>query len=140
MKRFQIEIPSDPACLKIIRSSVESLCGMAGMDENESCKIVLAVDEACTNIISHSYEGATDKPIICEGKIEGSTLFITLRDFGKKVDPSKIRSRDLDDVRPGGLGVHFIQEVMDRMEFKDCGEEGTCLFLEKIVSNSGEQD
>ena len=140
MKRFQIEIPSDPACLKIVRSSVESLCAIAGMDEKESGKIILAVDEACSNIIRHSYEGAPDKPIICEGRIEESTLFFTLRDFGKKVDPSKIHSRDLADVRPGGLGVHFIQEVMDRIEFEDCGEEGTCLFLEKIVSTSGAQD
>ncbi|MEE9240581.1 MAG: ATP-binding protein [bacterium] len=137
MKRFQIEIPSDPACLRIVRSSVESLCGMAGMDEMACSKIVLAVDEACSNIIRHSYEGATDKPIICEGKIEEDTLFITLQDFGKKVDHSKIQPRELADVRPGGLGMHFIREVMDTVKFEDCGEEGTRLILEKRVSNTG---
>ena len=139
MSRFQIEIPSDPACLRIIRSSVESICSMAVMDENDSCKVVLAVDEACSNIIRHSYDGATDKPIICEGRLESGTLFFTLRDFGKKVDPSEIRPRELSEVRPGGLGVHFIREVMDSVVFEDCGEEGTCLFLEKRIS-SGAQD
>ncbi len=137
MSRFQLEIPSDPACMKIVRSSVESLCSIAGLNETESCKVVLAVDEACTNIIRHSYDGESDRPIICKGEIEEQRLVFVLQDFGKKVDPSKIRSRDLTDVRPGGLGVHFIQEVMDRMEFKDCGEEGTRLFLEKKIPKSG---
>ena len=109
MRRFQIEVPSDPACLRIVRSSVESLCEMAGMNEDDSCKVVLAVDEACTNIIRHSYEGKNDKPIICEGKIENGILHIMLRDYGKKVDLSKIHPRNLADVRPGGLGVHFIR-------------------------------
>lgn len=137
MSRFQLEILSDPACLKIVRSSVESLCGMAGLNEAESCKVVLAVDEACSNIIRHSYDGASDRPIICQGELADQKLRFILQDYGKKVDPSKIRARNLADVRPGGLGVHFIQEVMDRMEFEDCGEEGTRLFLEKKIPKSG---
>jgi len=113
---------------------------MAGMNEDDSCKVVLAVDEACSNIIRHSYEGVKDKPIICEGKIENSNLHIMLQDYGKKVDPANIRPRNLSDIRPGGLGVHFIREVMDRVEFEDRGDEGTCLFLEKKVPNSGVHD
>jgi anti-sigma regulatory factor (Ser/Thr protein kinase) len=137
VSQFRLEVPSDPACMKIVRSSVESLCSMAGLSENESCKVVLAIDEACTNIIRHSYDGVYDKPIICQGKLENHKLLFVLQDYGKKVDPSKVRSRELADVRPGGLGVHFIQEVMDRMEFEDCGEEGTRLFLEKKIPESG---
>ncbi len=139
MKRFQIEILSDPSCLKMVRDTVAKFCALAGMDENERCQVVLAVDEACTNIIRHSYDGATDKPIICEGKLENESIVIILRDYGKKVDHAKIRSRELSDVRPGGLGVHFIREVMDSVEFEDCGEKGTCLFLRKEVPQSGAQ-
>lgn len=93
--------------------------------------IVLAVDEACANIIRHSYEGAVDKPILCEGQLEDGTISFILRDFGKKVDPSCIQSRDLGDVRPGGLGVHFMRKVMDTVEFEDCGAGGTCLTMRK---------
>jgi len=133
MCRFFIEVPSDPSFLKVVRASVEILCAKAGMDEKEACQVVLAVDEACTNIIRHSYEGASDKPIRCEGQLEGDSLSFRLRDFGKKVDPSEIRPRDLSDVRPGGLGVHFMREVMDSVVFEDCGEDGTCLTLSKRV-------
>lgn len=137
VKRFQIEIPSDPKCLKMVRDTVVSFCGLAGLDENEACQVALAVDEACTNIIRHSYEGATDRPIICEGKIENDAILITLRDYGKKVNPSDIRPRELSEVRPGGLGVHFIREVMDSVDYEDLGEEGTCLTLRKQFSKSG---
>ena len=139
VKRFQIEILSDPTCLKMVRDTVANFCAMAGMGESERCQVVLAVDEACTNIIRHSYDGATDKPIICEGKAEDDAIVITLRDYGKKVDLTKIHSRDLSEVRPGGLGVHFIREVMDSVKFEDCGEEGTCLSLRKEVPKSGAQ-
>lgn len=140
MSRFQIEIPSDPCCLKMVRDTVANFCALAGMDEEQRCRVVLAVDEACTNIIRHSYEGAMDKPIICEGKMEDEKLKFKLRDFGKKVDPSEIQSRNLSEIRPGGLGVHFIHEVMDSVVFEDCGKDGTCLILEKRLSNSGAQN
>ncbi|MEE9276328.1 MAG: ATP-binding protein [bacterium] len=138
MRRFAIEIPSDPSCLCLVRATVESLCVMGGMDEIARCRVVLAVDEACSNIIRHSYEGATDRPIICEGRLEDECIEIVLRDYGKKVDPAEICPRDLSDVRPGGLGVHLIREVMDTVEFEDCGEEGTRLHLRKRLPRAGE--
>ncbi len=139
MKRFEIQIPSDPGCLRIIRASVGVLCELGGMDEDEKCQVVLAVDEACSNIIRHSYDGADDQPIICEGRIDEGYLVVTLQDFGKKVDPSSIQPRELSDVRPGGLGVHFIREVMDEVEFGNHAEEGTRLCLRKRLSTPERQ-
>ena len=79
--------------------------------------IVLAVDEACQNIIRHSYGADTEGDIILEIKVEDDRVVLFLRDFAEKVDESKIKPRDLDDVRPGGLGVHFIREIMDESGF-----------------------
>jgi sigma-B regulation protein RsbU (phosphoserine phosphatase) len=33
------------------------------------------------------------------------------------VDPAQVRPRDLDDLRPGGLGTHLMREAMDECEF-----------------------
>jgi len=137
-RRFQIEVPSDPAFLRMVRTAVDTLCAVAGMDENGRCMIVLAVDEACANIIRHSYDGAPDKRIICEGRLEEDALSFVLRDFGKKVELSRIQPRELDEVRPGGLGVHFMRKVMDSVEFEDCGADGTCLTMRKRISAARE--
>jgi sigma-B regulation protein RsbU (phosphoserine phosphatase) len=47
-----------------------------------------------------------------------------LRDFAHTVDPNLIKPRDLDDLRPGGLGTHFMQEVMDEVTFMPPPQEG----------------
>ena len=39
--------------------------------------------------------------------------------MGNAVDPKKIKHRNIDNIRPGGLGTFFIQEIMDAMEFKE---------------------
>jgi anti-sigma regulatory factor (Ser/Thr protein kinase) len=43
-------------------------------------------------------------------------LFVT--DRGPAVDPSKLKGRRLDEIKPGGLGLHFIRQSMDVVEFK----------------------
>lgn len=45
-------------------------------------------------------------------------LRIVIDDEAKQVDPSVIKSRDLDEVRPGGLGVHIIKAVMDEVKYE----------------------
>jgi sigma-B regulation protein RsbU (phosphoserine phosphatase) len=50
---------------------------------------------------------------------QGDDLVFWLRDFAPRVDPSRIRPRSLDELRPGGLGTFLIREVMDSAEFLD---------------------
>lgn len=88
--------------------------------------MVLAVDEALTNIIRHAYQGKPDQPIeISFRRIQAAqdgarrpALEIVFQDQGAKVDAKRLCSRDLEDVRPGGLGLHFIKESMDAVEFR----------------------
>ena len=47
----------------------------------------------------------------------GNELIFSLTDFAPAIDPDRVKPRDLDDVRPGGLGTHFIRRVMDETDF-----------------------
>ncbi len=131
---MRLEIRSDPAELPRVRDSVRRVALAAGFDEEEIASVVLATDEAIANVIKHGYGGRTDRPVevslihVEEGQREG--IAITLRDFGKQVSPQQIRSRALDDVRPGGLGVHIIRSVMDRVDF--AAADGGGMRLEMI--------
>jgi len=40
-----------------------------------------------------------------------------LQDEGAAPDPAKLKARPLEEIRPGGLGLHFIQQSMDVVEF-----------------------
>jgi len=44
-------------------------------------------------------------------------LVFLLRDFAESIDVSSVKPRDLDDIKPGGLGTHFMREVMDEVQF-----------------------
>ena len=112
-----LNVPSRADRLKLIRNAVSETALFCGCQKDMARDIVIAVDEACQNIIRHAYGGSPNGEIelkICRGDGE---LIILLRDFAETIDISKVKPRDLDDIKPGGLGTHFIREVMDDVEF-----------------------
>jgi len=116
---IHLSVPSDPACMAIVRAVVEKVAGAAGFSEEETGQIVLAVDEACANVIRHQYEGRRDQRIELDARLDArrGCLEFLLRDYGPVRDPALFRGRELAEVRPGGLGLHIIRKVMDEVEF-----------------------
>ncbi len=104
--------------LKLIRPAILAAARMSGFDEQLGHDIVLAVDEACQNIIIHGYQGRSDQRIALAAFRLSDGMELQLRDTAPTIDPATIRPRDLDHIRPGGLGTHFIQEVMDDIAFQ----------------------
>jgi anti-sigma regulatory factor (Ser/Thr protein kinase) len=143
-KPIRMQIKSSPAHLPVVRSTVERICQMIGFDDERTSQIVLSVDEALTNVIRHAYQQRDGEPIdieidpICEGP---GGIRIRLRDYGPAVDPSRIRSRDLDDVRPGGLGVHIMGSCMDSLDYAPAEGGGTVLTMvrHRQANPSGER-
>ncbi len=133
MEAVEIKIASDPKYLKILRSAVYHLSKLCGFSNKEGNALTLAVGEAAANIIKHAYKNEKNKPIFMSCKILDDRLEIRLRDFGPKVDTRKIKSRELEDVRPGGLGVHFIKSTMDVVIYDNSQENGNQLILAKYL-------
>jgi len=116
-KLISIRVTADASRLKIIRNSVRETALFCGFDETHAGDVVLAVDEACQNIIRHAYGGRPDGDIQMEIRRRGDEMIITLRDFAEVIDVARVKPRDLDDVRPGGLGTHLMREIMDAVDF-----------------------
>ena len=133
---ISLTVPSHPKYLYVIRSVLYPVMVDAGFSKKEARKIVLAVDEACSNIIKYAYEGDHSKVIALRVFFEKTKIVIELKDSGKKPDVSKIVPRKLDDIKPGGLGTHFMAEVFDNVEYKTSGDEGTILTLEKRIGDA----
>jgi serine/threonine-protein kinase RsbW len=114
-----IGIPSHPKYLHLMREMVKKVTAITGMSKKETADIVLAVDEACANIIKHGYRNQPCGTINLYFDIRQTELCITIEDFGRQWDPANLPPRDLDEIRPGGLGIHIIHCVMDCVEF-DC--------------------
>jgi sigma-B regulation protein RsbU (phosphoserine phosphatase) len=114
--------------LRAMREAVRCEALAQGCAPACASDIVMAVDEACQNIIRHAYAGRDDGEIVIEIERAGPELVVSLRDFAPSVDPARVRPRDLDDLRPGGLGTHLIQELMDGAGFDPPPPDGGNLF------------
>ncbi len=117
-----LTVASDPKHMKLVRALVCAAAEAVGFDKNDVNHLCLAVDEACTNVIRHAYLGDHTKRIEVRLGLHADRLDVALLDWGRKVDPASIKPRDLADVRPGGLGVHFIREIMDEVVYDPSGE------------------
>lgn len=126
---LHLKMVSNPTFLSGVREMVGSVCKRLGFTDAQCSQIALAIDEALCNVMRHGYKRAADKPIwVSLWAIEGPTpstpnadaeaVRIVIEDLADQVDPACIKSRDLDDVRPGGLGVHIIKEVMDEATYE----------------------
>ena len=135
-------IQSDPACLVEVRGIVRQMAARCGFDPEDTDGIALAVDEALTNVIKHGYGGSPHGEIEVRLEVQAAAarrgLEIRIRDHGCQVDPASIQSRDLGEVRPGGLGVHIIRSIMDELVYECCPDGGMSVMMRKHVTEPGE--
>jgi serine/threonine-protein kinase RsbW len=127
---LKLELRSDPRLLCAVRGALERLTELFHCSAEDTRAVTRAVDEALTNIMRHAYLGKLDQPIevvlSCVPRPDstgpGEGLEILLCDHGPPVDPEKFQGRRLDDIKPGGLGLHLIHQSMDSFEYRREGE------------------
>ncbi|HLP83167.1 MAG TPA: ATP-binding protein [Phycisphaerales bacterium] len=137
----RIELLSKPVYLCAVRDFMRQVCRRHGFHDDQTAQIVLAVDEALANVMKHGYANHADGHIwlaispFAQSQ-RGPGLRIVIEDTAKQVDLASIKSRDLAEVRPGGLGVHIIKQVMDEATYAHReGGVGMRLTLVKHLSS-----
>lgn len=128
----EIVFTSDASELAQVRRQVDAFLSECGFEECSAALLILALDEACTNIIRHAYHHER-QPVRLKMERLTDRVRFTLRDYGKSCDPHLIRSRDLADIRPGGVGVHIIHQAFDTVNYEP-RPKGTRLILEKKIA------
>lgn len=108
---------SRPSELKAVRKDVTETARKIGCGAVDVQDLVLAVDEACQNIICHAYGEDHEGEISLKFFYQESEIVVMLRDFAEAIDAEMVKPRKLGDLRPGGRGTHFIAEIMDKVEF-----------------------
>jgi serine/threonine-protein kinase RsbW len=131
-------------------SEIKGLCEFvaagaaeAGLDEDAIFQIELCCDEAATNIIEHAYGAEDVGAIVCSYELADGAITVTLHDNGRPFDPEAIKSPAAfdtsaqapgevsDRLQVGGLGLHFIRNLMDEVHFTFDQEHGNTLVMVK---------
>jgi|TARA_A100001388_G_C28315195_1_gene287298 serine/threonine-protein kinase RsbW len=107
--------------LKDVRVFCREVFEKLHIQEDLKDELVLAIAEAAQNIVKHAFKNAAspNELMVVQISCENNKLQIAFYDRGTPVDPKKVKHREIDNVKPGGLGTFFIQEIMDAVEFKD---------------------
>ena len=137
---FELKVAAYYKNIRIIKSLTETLLNFFEFDSNTNYMLKLAVSEAAANIIEHAYKSEANKDIVYKVKEFNDRLIFILRDYGEKSEIHKIKSRELDEYQEGGLGVHLINSIMDKVEYFHL-EDGTKLEMTKYfggIENDGQ--
>ncbi len=107
--------------LSQIRDFVYSSASAAGISAEVIDNIILAVDEACTNIIKHAYKSFPDGEIVINVGFSKGKFNIVIKDYGAPFNPENIPDPDLQKYyvqhRVGGLGMYLMKSLMDEVKY-----------------------
>ncbi|MCP4407252.1 MAG: ATP-binding protein [Gammaproteobacteria bacterium] len=136
-KLAEMRFQACPEQLQEVRRLVRAISEKKGCDADLIDGIVLAVDEASANVIKHGYEMKNAGDIILEIFYSRGELVFRLTDYAKPVDLKGLQSRKLDDIRPGGLGIHLIRAIMDEYGYlKSPRGVGNVLEMRKKIAEN----
>ena len=115
---MKFSILSDPTSMKVIRSNLKNFITSNHLNNIDINQAVLATDEAVQNIIRYAYNMKRNHSIDFHFECKNDELIVQIRDFGKQFPIEQIKPRELKDVKPGGLGVHFIKSICKKVDYK----------------------
>ena len=114
---IEFSLDNDLRELAVAAERVDAFCAEHGLSSDIAFAVNVSVDELLTNTISYGYGGGGRHRIEMTVRLEGSVLIVELSDDAKPYDPTRAPHPDIDapiERRPiGGLGVHFVRELMD---------------------------
>jgi len=126
---FSISIPSQTQLLKMVVEITKHIATIYQFRPAEAQKISLAVDEAITNAIEHSYDNREDQDISVEFYLNPEGLMIKVIYAGT---PPDLNTRQINlhtmikTKSKGGLGVELMRRIMDSVDYKTVDGVNTC--------------
>jgi len=119
--RKRLTFKSTTDNLSKVRDFIKTVATQVGFNEEIANKIVLATDEACTNIIKHAYKYSRSGDITVNISHKNKKFSVTITDQGEHFNSNSISEPDLkkyyDEKRVGGLGMFLMKKLMDEVEY-----------------------
>jgi serine/threonine-protein kinase RsbW len=142
----ELVVPNDTQYLAQVRQEVTKVVEQSAFTERDRKLIIVAVDEAVTNIMEHAYdndlEGELDIELLLEA--DATRFEVVIRDSGKEFDPSQVNITDITEhVRQGkrhGLGIFLIRQIMDEVNYNYVhGEKNELQMIKYVDREKGKQ-
>jgi serine/threonine-protein kinase RsbW len=139
--KFKLQVKADLENLSIIADFTTTSTRELGLNEKGVFQLQLAVDEAASNIILHGYThqtGPIHLTIWRENNNNNNNIIIQIEDKGEPFNPLKADKPDLgaplEERSPGGLGIHFLKTMTDRVHYQFKGGKNILTLVKTLDS------
>ncbi len=135
-ERVEITISSRFENIELVQVIAEHLCENAGVDEDGSHWIGMAVREAVANAIKHGNKLDVQKKVFAVFDLNGSELEITVSDEGAGFDPEKVSDplNPQNLMKTSGRGIFYMKTFMDQVSYSFQPGRGTSLVMTKNLA------
>ncbi len=138
LKNKKLVVKSRTENLSAIRDFIASAARSVGIDEETVEDIMLAVDEACSNIIKHAYKLNPEGEIKLSIDYSEDKFTVMIQDKGMSFEPNLIPEPDLQKYyrqrKVGGLGMYLMKSLMDEVKYITVPGKYNCVLLTKNIS------
>ncbi|HVL92819.1 MAG TPA: ATP-binding protein [Acidimicrobiales bacterium] len=137
---LQLELPADARMLPKTRRAVDGYMEDLGSGPDERADVVLALDEACGNVIRHAFPAGADGVIRLRAEITDSTVTVQVEDDGVGFDPYSVTLDRAGHEDVSGRGLGIIRELMTTVELESpvTPSGGTRVRMEKVLGQDAE--
>ncbi len=137
INEVKITFPSKSCNESLARTTVASFLSQLDPSVTELSDVKTAVSEAVTNCIVHAYRDTVGKIELTARILDGSILYIKIKDMGCGISDIKKAMEPLYTTAPeeerAGLGFAVMESFMDKLIVKSKLEKGTTVFLYKKI-------
>lgn len=118
----RLVVTNDTKHLIVVRDFVSRMVRSSRLSKDQENKVILAVDEAVTNIMEHGYDPGIEGLIEIEAEVDESCFKVVIRDNGRVFNPESVpvvdMARHLKARRKKGLGIFLMRQIMDEVRYR----------------------
>jgi len=136
LRKSTLALPNETSCLPAVQAFAREIAQYIGFNKGDTEKILLALEEATTNVIEHAFEEGEETTFEVSFEPLSTGLKIIIKDKGLPFHPDEIAEyTDPSDIEhvPVGLGSFLMKSSVDEMSFHNLGREGKELHLKKLL-------
>ena len=113
---LQLHLPADARFLPCTRSAIDGYLADMGTDAEQRADVVLALDEACANVIRHAFPQGTTGAIDVTVELTQHEVVVEVEDRGVGFDPFEAPLREVELEDQSGRGLRIIRQLMSSVQ------------------------
>jgi serine/threonine-protein kinase RsbW len=136
---LQLELPADARLLPRTRRAIAGYLEDVGTEPDERADVVLALDEACANVIRHAFPDGTIGTLRLRAEIGDDAVTVQVEDDGVGFNPFQVTMREPEAEDTAGRGLLLIRQLMTTVQLESPTETGgTRLRMQKVLGAAGD--